>query len=243
MVSVVRRTRVEKYIEREVVYSEYQWGILKNKRELGVSVLEYLYSQGIRGYIFGSVARGDVHIYSDIEIVILEYNLLSLVDVLLSQRYNVEEKEIVQATPKAAMKVIFHIENNIDVVVPVVPLTKLELDFYRFGGIIALPNAKNFRVRVPGIDKRLCLIKPTSTGHIEFSVIGRESEVARILSICPEIIEERKIMLMKRDSIGRTGVYISIKLSPYESIQKKIIELKDRDPIIKRMFRERGVYF
>jgi len=237
----LRKTKVDRYAEREVIYSPLHWNILREKRNLATEVLEYLASNGITGYIFGSIARGDIHKHSDIEIIVPKHDLLSYVNIILSNKFNVVEIEITQATPKTAMKLTFHLGNNVDVVIPVVPLTELEHEFYRYGGIIGLPDAKNYKKRVPGVDKRLCIILPTEAGHIEYSILGRESEVAKILGVTTGIIEERKRMLLKRDAIGRTGVFINIKLDPTENIYRIIKELKDKNPIVRRLFREREV--
>ena len=234
------RTKVDRYAEREVIYSPFHWNILREKRDLATEVLEYLASNGITGYIFGSVARGDIHQHSDIEIIVPKHELLSYVNIILSNKFSIVEIEITQATPKTAMKLTFHLGNSVDVVIPVVPLTQLEHEFYKYGGIIGLPEAKNFKNRVSGVDKRLCIIIPTEAGHIEYSILGRESEVAKILGITTAIIEERKRMLLKRDTIGRTGVFINIRLNPSENIYRVIKGLKDKNPIVRRLFRERG---
>ena len=237
----MRRTRVERFVEREVIYDKTHWLLLDEKRRKGVELLEYISRMGARGFIFGSVARGDVHKGSDVEIIIPDHTLVSFIDVILSQRYNVIEKEIVQATPRSAIKVTFRLRDYVEVVVPAVPLTEKEHEFYRYGGMIGLPEASDSRNRVPGVDKRLCVIVPTQRGHIEYSIIGRESEVARLLGVSPEIIEERKRMLTKRDTVGRTGTYISIKLGPDDDIARTLKALRDRDPIVRRLFRSRGL--
>ena len=229
-------------MEREIIYDDEHWELLKEKRALAKDMIEFLVQRGIKPYVFGSVARGDVHKHSDVEIVILNHGFLSYIDILLSQNFSVIEKEIIQATPRAAIKVVFRLENLLEIVVPAVPLTNIEYEFYRYGGIIAPPDVYDYKTRVPGVDKRLCLILPTKDGHIEFSIIGRESEIIKILRISPELLEERKRVLMRRDSLGRTGVYLNIKLGPEESIIKILRHLQDRDPAVRRLLKMRGVY-
>lgn len=235
------RTRVEKFVEREVIYDNAHWELLKKKRSIANKVLKYLSRKGIRGYIFGSVARGDVHINSDMEIIIPEHSLLSIIDVYLSQGLNIIEKEIIQATPNSALKVLFYLDNLTSVTVPVVPLNKLEFEFYKYGGTIELPSSLDPYKRVPGVDKRLCMIIPTLRGHVEFSIFNREAEVSKILGVSPELIRERELMLTRRDRVGRTGVYLRIKLSPDEDIMKTLRLLKDTNPIVRRLLKARNV--
>lgn len=233
------RTRVARNIEREVVYDSKHWKLLSDKRRKGTRILRFLSSYGFQPFIFGSVARGDVHKDSDIEIIVMDHRVLPYIELLLLNHFSVEEKIIVMATPKTAIKVYFQLDSELTVVVPAVSLTESEYEFYKFGGKIGLPQAEDPRNRVPGVNKNLCLIVPTEQGHIEFSIIGREHEVSRILGVSTSIVLERKYMLLRRDRIGRTGVYLELHLNPDESVTRKISELRDSDPIVRRLFRER----
>ncbi|MHA1628204.1 MAG: nucleotidyltransferase domain-containing protein, partial [Candidatus Baldrarchaeia archaeon] len=95
---------------------------------------------------------------------------------------------------------------------------------------------------VPGVDKRLILIEPTVKGHIESSIIGRESEVAKILGVSVDIIKERINVLLRRDKIGRTGVYLKRELSPHETFGEVLKKIADRDPIVRRrILKDEGV--
>jgi len=51
----------------EIEYSREHWEILKNKRERAIEILRQIKSLGMEGYIYGSVARGDVKKDSDID--------------------------------------------------------------------------------------------------------------------------------------------------------------------------------
>ncbi|MEX0567795.1 MAG: nucleotidyltransferase domain-containing protein, partial [Candidatus Njordarchaeota archaeon] len=135
------RTHVEKFVEREIIYDKKHWTLLESKRSIANDILKYLARRGIKGYIFGSVARGDVHKNSDVEIIVLEHSLLSIIDIYLSQGFNIVEKEIIQATPNSALKALFHLDNMTLIVVPIVPLSRLEYEFYKYGGIIGLPSS------------------------------------------------------------------------------------------------------
>lgn len=227
--------------EAEVTYSEDHWRLLQTKRGRGVDILKLLDHCGFKPFIFGSVARGDVHKNSDIEIVIVDHRVLTQVELLLLNNFSLEEKIIIMATPRSAPKVYFNINSEITVSVPAAPLNKNEHEFYSFGGKIQLPEAADFRVRVPGVNKKLCLILPTERGHKEFSIVGRESEVARILGVSIHTVMERETMLLKRRREGRAGVYLKIHLEPYEDTTKKLMKLRDSNPAIRRLFKERGI--
>ncbi|MCR8432976.1 MAG: DNA polymerase subunit beta [Candidatus Korarchaeota archaeon] len=225
----------------EIMYSEEHWKLLRSKRDKGVSILTFLSHHGLNPFIFGSVARGDVHKDSDVEIVVTNHKALSQIELLLLNNFNLEEKIIVMATPRSAPKVYFNINLEVTVAVPAVPLNKSEYEFYSFGGKIQLPEAADFRKRVPGVNKKLCLVLPTRYGHKEYSIIGRESEVARILGISIQTVIERETMLLRRRRAGRAGVFLKVYLEPYESTEKELAKLQDSNPAVRRLLRERGI--
>jgi predicted nucleotidyltransferase len=108
-----------------------------------------------------------------------------------------------------------------------------EWEFYRFGGVIDLEELMKDR-RVAGVDKRLLLIEPTLEGHKESSVIGRERQVAKLLGVSLDLVEERIRVLGRRDRIGRTGVYLNRQLSPEENFEEVLKQISEKDPIIRR---------
>ena len=55
--------------EISVVYSDRDWLILNSKRKRAIYLLEMFAKEGLNPYIYGSVARGNVHQDSDIDIV------------------------------------------------------------------------------------------------------------------------------------------------------------------------------
>lgn len=229
-------------MERIVVYDEKHWELLKQKRRMGVVLLEFLARYGIEAFIFGSVARGDVHRYSDVEVVIPNNFHLNRLEVILHQKYTIYEKVVTMATPSTSIKVGYVVGDNICIVVPITPLTQLEWEFYDFGGRISLPHARNYRFRVPGVNKKFCLVIPMKEGHREVSVSGRESEVAKFLGVSIDIVLERKKYLSRRDEKGRSGLYLNEVLNPEEDVIGFIKKLVDRDPVIRRNLRERGVH-
>ena len=88
--------------------------------------------------------------------------------------------------------------------------------------------------RVSGIDKRLMLIEPTTEGHIESSIIGREKEVSHLLGVSINTIFDRVRALLRRDKVGRTGVFIERELASDETFEQAIKKLADQNPIVRR---------
>ena len=106
-------------------------------------------------------------------------------------------------------------------------MRRVEREFYRFGGETNLAQLKA-NLRVPGVDKRLMLIEPTEKGHNEANVIGREEAAAKILGISAETVLDRVHALTRRDSVGRTGVFVKKEVSVDETFElalKKVAEI------------------
>ncbi|MHA1590247.1 MAG: nucleotidyltransferase domain-containing protein [Candidatus Njordarchaeales archaeon] len=227
---------------KKVVYTNKHWKLLKMKREKAVRILDVLNFHNVKGYIYGSVARGDVKPSSDIDIVIFSppppYRLEYIIEEAFGRIYS---REIVQATPRHALKAYIYVDPETVVTFPLTPLTNLEYEFYKFGGLLGLEDARNFRNRVPGVDKRLVLILPNEEGHIERSIIGREEETARLLGVSLDIIKERIYVLRRRDEIGRTGTFIRRVLHPDESFDGVLRELESKNPAVRRLIKSRGL--
>ncbi len=62
---------LREYFE-EVIYSEDDWTLLKEKRNLATNLLDMFNKEGFNPFIHGSIARGDVHENSDIDIVFFQ---------------------------------------------------------------------------------------------------------------------------------------------------------------------------
>ena len=181
-------------------------------------------------YIYGSLARGDVNKNSDIDIVILDV----IPSYIIESAINYESRRIVQATPNSAIKAVYEIDEKTSIVFPLVPLKWHEIEFYDFGGKV---ESKSLN-RVMGVNKKLLMIEPTSYGHLEWSIINREEETAKILGISVEVVRERVRVLTRRDKIGRTGVYLDIVVPENRSVEEYLKILADSDPAIRRRMRE-----
>jgi len=86
----------------------------------------------------------------------------------------------------------------------------------------------------PGVNKKLVLIEPVENGHLESPVIGFESVVAEKLGVSVETVLERVRVLSRRDSVGRTGVFLKHVLQPDETFEDAIQELARRNSIVRR---------
>lgn len=227
--------------EYEVVYSEETWNLLREKREQAMKLMKCL--QGlVDPIIHGSVARGDVHAKSDIDIVVLYPVYSYSIEILLeSCGYKVYNRKIVMATPNHVPKayIVLHPDELVQVSFPLARLRQREIEFYYFGGALSLTELEASK-RVPGVNKRLELIIPTPRGHLAKNIIGMEEWVAKLLNISVETVLERVRVLTRRDNIGRTGVYLELDVPPDKSIEEVLIEESHKDPSIRKMLEERG---
>jgi len=78
------------------------------------------------------------------------------------------------------------------------------------------------------------LIEPTPEGHTESSIVDREEEVASLLGISLNTVYDRVHALLRRDEVGRTGVFIERELSPDETFEMALKKLADHNPAVRR---------
>ena len=208
----------------ETVYPYSKWELLRQFREQAIIIMGTLASRGVDSKIHGSVARGDVDKDSDVDIIIpYVASSLSVELALVNGGFNIYNRKIAQATPSHTPKAHIYLDASEKqcVTFPLVAFRRLEHEFYKFGGLLELKNL-NEGTRVPGCDKRLMLIEPTSNGHIESPIQDRESEVARIVGVSIEIVNERVRVLNRRKEIGRTGIVLSYNLMDREVFEEAL---------------------
>ena len=225
-----------------VTYSTSQWARLESLRDRAVKVINALAGWSQTALTHGSVARGDVDDKSDVDVLIPFSINTQLVEAALENAgFTIFSKEIAQATPSHSPKAHLQLdpEQTTSVTVPLTPFRSLELEFYAFGGKITLPELRA-NIRTPGSTKTLILIEPTPEGHYESPVIGRESEVAKLIGVSVAIVKERVRVLTRRDTIGRTGMYLRIPVQDGESFEEVLQTRIDSDPALRRTLRGRS---
>jgi predicted nucleotidyltransferase len=218
----------------EVVYDSRRWTLLRQLRTKAIKLMETLDSCHLPSIVHGSIARGDVSKTSDIDVFLPDPPSSFIIETSLEQSgFTVHDRTVVQATPIYALKGYLWLDEKTSLSFPLVKLRPVEKDFYRFGGEASLFLLKEEK-RVPGVDKRLMLIEPTKEGHIESAVVGREEETANRLGVSLNTVLDRVHALLRRDEIGRTGVFIEKELAPDETFEQALKKLADQNPAVRR---------
>ena len=225
----------QRYAEtKEVAYAEERWAQLKQLRTKAMLVMSALEAFHLESVVHGSVARGDVNRGSDVDVFIPEVQNSFLVETALEKaQISLDRRLIVQATPTYAMKAHIEIGESTPVSFPLMGMRKVEREFYRFGGQATLTQLKS-EARVAGVDKRLMLIEPTLKGHVESSVVGREEFAAGVLDVSVDSVFDRVNALLRRDTVGRTGVFVKKELLPEETFELAMKKLSDANPAVRR---------
>jgi predicted nucleotidyltransferase len=228
-------TKPKKHADyKEVTYTSRHWALLGEYREKAARIMAALEGFRLQTLVHGSIARGDVNKNSDIDVFVANPPSSFLVETALEKaRIPVSERLLVQATPNYAMKAYIEIDAKTSVSFPLMRMRRVEREFYKFGGEINL-NQLKAGTRVTGVDKRLMLIEPTEKGHTESSIIGREELTAKILGVSAETVLDRVHALLKRDEVGRTGVFIKKELASDETFEMALKKLADENPAVRR---------
>jgi predicted nucleotidyltransferase len=216
---------------RKVTYEQPHWNLLSQLRSHAINIINNIESSiAVQPLVHGSIARGDVSESSDIDIIIRQPVSSYRLELALGR---IHQRELVQATPSMVLKGHLYLDDNVVVSFPMFKLRPREEEFYHWGGALSLKGLEA-GTRVPGVDKRLVLIEPNPTGHTEFGVIGYEHEVAKKLGVSLDIAKERVRVLTRRDTVGRTGVYLNRHLAESESFEEVVKQLQDSDPALRR---------
>jgi predicted nucleotidyltransferase len=222
---------------KEVAYNDRHWALLEKFRQNAMQIMEALEMVSLESTVHGSIARGDVNEKSDIDVFVSYRASSFIVETALEKAgIPVNRRLIVQATPTYAMKAYIEVDDKTNVSFPLMKMRKVEGEFYRFGGEATLENLRA-SLRVCGVDKRLMLIEPVKNGHEETTIIGQEEVVAKLLGISAETVLDRVHALLRRDEVGRTGVFIEKELSSDETFELALKRLADQNPAVRRRLR------
>ena len=231
-------TKPKKHAEyKEVSYSNAHWALIEELQKKAARIMTALEGFHLRTLVHGSIARGDVNKNSDVDVFIAEPQSSFLVETALERAgVPVNERLLIQATPNYAMKAYIEVDAAASVSFPLMRMRRVEREFYRFGGEVNLDQMQA-GVRVAGVDKRLMLIEPTTVGHAESSIISREEAAAKRLGVSAETVLDRVHALLKRDAVGRTGVFVKRELAPDETFELAMKKLADENPAVRRRIR------
>jgi len=221
----------------EVIYNAKHWKLLSELRAKAQEIMEALEHGNLHSVVHGSIARGDVSAKSDIDVFIPEPPSSFVIETVLERAgLSVNRRFLVQATPSYAVKGYIELDPQRVVSFPLLKLRPTEREFYRFSGEATLQTLRD-DARVTGVDKRLMLIEPTPKGHVESTIVGREETVAHLLHISVDTVLDRVHALLRRDKVGRTGVFIERELSADETFEMVLKQLADQNPAVRRRLR------
>jgi predicted nucleotidyltransferase len=219
---------------REVSYNAQRWDLLLKLRNKAILIMEAMRRAHLESIVHGSVARGDAKPKSDVDIFLpFQTSSFSVEATLEKAGIHVNKRLLVQASPTYAAKAHIEIDESTAVSFPLMSMRKVEREFYKFGGEANLETLLA-NSRVPGIDKRLMLIMPTEKGHRESSIIGQEELAAKMLKISVQTVQDRVRILLRRDQVGRTGVFVKMELSEGDTFEMALHRLADQNPAVRR---------
>jgi len=220
---------------RAVRYTEDRWATLTSLRARAAAVQRALPG---RSMVYGSVARGDVRVGSDVDVVLVDGAPSFVVELALGSRFHIRERRITLASPSSVPKAHIVLDEGSTVTWPLLAPTPREEAFHAFGGWIDATTARP-RERVPGVTKRLLLVEPVPEGHVETSVVGSEAAVARLLDVPIDIVLERVRVLGRRDRVGRTGVFRSLPVPDGESFEQALEGMGASSPEVRHQLQRR----
>jgi len=230
----MKRRKILKDHHDLITYSDKNWSLLKQKRNIAKNLLEIFNKEGLDPYVHGSVARGDVHEDSDVDIVFIQQIPSFQIEYILNKNGLTNFfREIIMATPLDTIKLYIHLSELESITIPLSKFNTKYIEFYNFGGKINLLELLS-EVRVSGIDKRLVLIKPNSQGHEEISIIGNEVYTAKEVGVSLDTINGRKKILLRREQHGRTGVFLKRELQLHESTEEVLKNLAKTKSIVRK---------
>jgi hypothetical protein len=219
---------------RDVAYTDKRWILLDQLRQRAMQIMEALRHAHLENIVHGSIARGDVSKKSDIDIFVPTPASSFIVETALENAgISVNRRFVVQATPTYAMKAHVEIDEKTGVSFPLMRLRTVEREFYKFGGEATCEDLRKSLRRL-GVDKRLMLIEPTEKGHRESTIVRREEYAAKTLRISVTTVLDRVHALLRRDEVGRTGVFIKEELAPDETFELVMERLVKKNPAVRR---------
>jgi predicted nucleotidyltransferase len=231
---VRREDSADGVLYKEVIYDEDHWELLRQKRGVAKRVMVPFVVRGFGPVVYGSVARGDVHEASDVEVFIPVPPNPALIEAIVeSELGGWERRELVQATPAYVPKAYIYLDEKTTISFPLLKMMPEEESFYKTAGMVGYAGLLNGD-RAPGMNKSLIVIVPTRAGHAEFPADRDPDLAARLIGVDPITIRNRVRVLTRRRIHGRTGVFRAISLAEGESFTSAFAELTSQNPILRR---------
>ena len=107
--------------------------------------------RGIPLLVYGSTARGNVNLDSDLDILINAFIPAFQIEITLENSgFQIIGREIVQATPSDVIKGHIYLTGDVCVTVFLTQGKDLNYEFYKFGGAVNFADLKSNK-RVPGV--------------------------------------------------------------------------------------------
>ncbi|UYP45993.1 hypothetical protein NEF87_002278 [Candidatus Lokiarchaeum ossiferum] len=228
------RMKVKQHEESQIIYTPDHWDLLNSIRSRAIEVTQAFARHGFDTLTYGSIARGDVKPTSDIDIILTTLIPSYRVELILDEiPFPLISKKLIQATPNDVIKAHFELEGEICLTLLLTDFTSMPFEFYKFGGALSF-NQLQDNIRVPGVDKRLVLIQPTETGHVERSIENNAHLIAKVVGVSASMVSQRMRVLTRRDKVGRTGVFLNHSLALSENIEETLRNLARKNPMIRR---------
>lgn len=225
--------------QREVIYSQDHWKLFHLMRSRASDIVHGLKSQGYHSLVYGSLARGDITVQSDLDVLILNPTASYRLELAIeSLSYPIERKYIVQSTPNDNIKLVYELPDKLHIIMFLSSLSSLGFDFYHFAGVLDEKELEN-GIRKPGVNKKLYLIEPTENGHRQTPISDRKDEVAKILGISDLMVKQRMRVLTRRKKKGRTGVFLKQELSVNDNVEAVLRDIARTNRLVRRRLERR----
>lgn len=231
------REKIVRGIEQEYhEYTEEDKSIFSRLREKTKTILQTLENNNIKAFTHGSVARGDVSNTSDIDIYI-PVQIPSYMIELLDEFVNADRRIII-GTPNSMIKGLLTRHDEVSLSFPLSSPKEREMEFYDFSGLLYLQDLKHNKRKV-GVNKKLLLIEPDGEGYWSSSVQANKKRAMEVMGLSQRIIDERIRVLERRDTIGRTGIFLDHNIAPDENFEQVLKRLTDRNPIVRKILKNK----
>ncbi len=146
------------------------------------------------------------------------------------------DRQIIMGTPNSVIKAVLTKHDGVSISFPLSPPKERESEFYKFSGLLYLEDLLQEQ-RIAGVNKKLLLIEPEGEGYWKSSVRANRKRTVEVLDLSQHIVDERIRVLERRDTIGRTGIFLDYNLHPDENFDQALKKISDRNVIVRRVLK------